>query len=369
MFIYQQKDWPAFFWDKVKVLEKLAEVKSTQGYLLGRMSKLGFELQNQAFLEVVSENIQKSSEIEGEGLNMGQIRSSIARRLKFDDQSQLNVSRNVEGAVDIMLDALDNFEKDITKERLFGWHAALFPTGYSGMYKIGVGKFRSDEHGAMQIVSGYLGSEKVHYDAPAASNLEREMDSFLQYANSNSGEIDNLIKAAIIHLWFVILHPFEDGNGRIARALSEIFLKRSDRSDIRFYSMSSELMRVRKEYYEILEITQKGSLDITDWIVWFLSTLKIAMQNSEGLLNKVCEISEFWAKHSKLEFNARQKKILSMLLNDFKGNLTSSKWAKICKCSQDTATRDISDLLFKNILRKEGEARASHYILVEDLRY
>ena len=364
-YIYQQDDWANFFWNDVLVLTKLAEVKARQGYLLGQMSNLGFEIQNRTLLDILATNIQKSSEIEGANLDATQIRSSIARKLNIEYTPQIAVSRNVEGAVEVTIDALENYNSEITIDRLFGWHAALFPIGYSSMYKIETGKFRTDIHGAMQVVSGYLGYEKVHYEAPPASTLSFEMERFLQYANSSTESTDDLIKAAIIHLWFVILYPFEDGNGRIARALTEIFLKRSDKSHFRFYSLSDEIMRHRKEYYSILEETQTGTLDVTHWILWFLNTLQDAMKNSNTLLKKVIKISEFWSKYNMTHFNERQNKIIKMLLNDFHGNLTSSKWAKICKCSQDTASRDINDLISKKILRKEGNGRNVHYVFTD----
>ena len=369
-YIYQQADWANFYWDKIQVLEKLAEVKAMLGYLLGQMSNLGFEIQNQTLLEVLTDNIQKSSEIEGETLDITQIMSSIARKLSdiipnMEYAPQVNVSRNIEGAVEITIDALKNYNAEITADRLFGWHAALFPNGYSGMYKIEVGKFRTDLHGSIRIVSGYFGAEKVHYEAPPASSLPYEMKHFLQYANSQDKALDDLIKAAVVHLWFVTLHPFEDGNGRIARALTEIFLKRSDKCQFRFYSLSSEIMKHRKGYYEILEQTQTGSLNITNWILWFLTAIQNAMRNSNTILKKTIKISEFWTKHNMVNFNNRQRKIIKMLLDDFRGHLTSSKWAKICKCSQDTASRDINDLISKNILQKTGNARSTHYVLCQ----
>ncbi len=323
------------------------------------MELLGFDLPSE--LKILTDTVIKSSEIEGESLNSDQVRSSVARKLGIETELSVPSDRHVDGAVDIIFDAINNSEKEVTLERLFSWHHALFPTGYSGMYKIEVGQFRSDLNGPMCVVSGHHGKEKVHYEAPPASNLNEEFDKFLDYTNNSSD--DNIIKAAIVHLWFLILHPFDDGNGRIARALTEIFLKRSDQSEFRFYSITSQLMNCRSQYYKVLEATQKGSLDITNWISWFLDNLQTAISNSFQLAQNTEKIAAFWLKISKVSFNDRQRKIISMLHNDFQGNLTSGKWAKICKCSQDTASRDINDLIEKDILEKSGQGRSTHYLL------
>lgn len=361
-YIYQNNDWPNFFWDKERIFQLLSEIKKSQGYLLGQMSQIGFSIKNQTLLQILTESIVKSSEIEGDLLNIDHVRSSVARRLGIDSEPNFPVNKNIDGAVDIMIDSIKNRNKIMTKERLFGWQAALFSTGYSGIYKIEIGQYRTDAHGIMQVIYGYIGAEKIHYEAPAAEYLEKEMANFLQYVNQNDNT-DLLIKAAIVHLWFATLHPFEDGNGRIARALTEMFLAKSDDCDFRFYSLTSQIMKHRKEYYDILESTQKNSMDITSWICWFLKTLHLAIQASNLILSKVLKISEFWMKHTHIIFNLRQKKVLNKFLDNFNGKLTSTKWAKICNCSQDTASRDINDLLGKGVLEKIGHAKNTHYIL------
>ena len=363
-YIYENEDWPNFYWDNEKILVLLGKVKKSQGFLLGKMSQWGFDVQNQALLQILTENVLKSSEIEGDIFNREQVRSSVARRLglKLPTDTQMRSNNYIDGAVEILADATQDYKQSITPKRIFGWHAALFPTGYSGMFKIKVGKYRTDLNGPMQVVSGYIGREIIHYEAPKASVLKIEMRKFFDYLNQNDNE-DFFIKAAIVHLWFTTLHPFEDGNGRIARALTEIFLSRSDDCGFRFYSMCSQIMKERQKYYEILENTQKGSMDVTNWIIWFLNNLQRAIESSDEILRKVIHAASFWMKYSDIIFNERQKKILNLLLNDFQGNLTTTKWAKICKCSQDTATRDIKELLSKNLFEKQGKAKNTHYIL------
>lgn len=361
-YIYQNTDWHRFSWCGEKIQNLLLEIKKSQGYLLGKMDSLGFEVKNNALLQVLTENIIKSSEIEGQILDKHLVRSSIAKRLGIDIGGETPVSRDIEGVVEMMLDATQNYSSNMTKERLIGWHAALFPTGFSGMYKINVGNYRTDELGPMQVISGYEGKEKIHYEAPPASILENEMNEFLNYINTNN-EYDSLIKAGIVHLWFVILHPFDDGNGRIARALTDMILARSDDSKFRFYSMSSQIQKNRKSYYEILEKTQKGSMDITNWLLWFLENLLIAIQSSGEITDKVLQKAEFWQKNSNLVFNERQIKVLNRFMDNFEGNLTTTKWAKMCNCSQDTANLDINDLIDKKILKKTGKGRATHYLL------
>ena len=361
-YICQNADWHSFRWCGEKIQNLLLEIKKSQGFLLGKMDSLGVDVKNNTLLQVLTENIIKSSEIEGQILDKHLVRSSIARRLGIDIGGETPVSRDIEGVVEMILDATQNYSSEMTKERLIGWHAALFPTGFSGMYKINVGNYRTDELGPMQVISGYEGREKVHYEAPSALILEKEMGEFLNYINTDN-EYDFLIKAGIVHLWFVILHPFDDGNGRIARALTDMILARSDDSKFRFYSMSSQIKKVRKSYYEILQITQLQSLDITAWLKWFLENMLLAIENSESLLNDVIQKSEFWNKNKPIAFNERQIKVLKKLLDDFEGNLTTKKWAKICNCSHDTANRDIANLVKNNILEKCGEGRATHFIL------
>jgi Fic family protein len=363
MYLYDNQNWPIFEWNSEKLLPLLAYVRNRQGKLIGKMGALGFELQNEANLEILTTEIIKSTEIEGEILDREQVRSSIARRLGLDISGLVYSERNVDGIVDLMLDATINYDKELNKERLFSWHAALFPTGQSGMYKIITGNWRDDSTGPMQVVSGALGKEKVHYQAPPVAQLENEMRIFFDWFNLEQ-HVDSVLKAAVAHLWFVTLHPFEDGNGRISRALSDMLLARSDEQSYRFYSMSTQIRKERNSYYDILEKTQKSSLDITNWLEWFLNSLLHSIEGSEKLLEKVIYKHVFWQKHSKVTLNDRQRKILNMLIDDFDGVLNTTKWAKIGKCSQDTALRDIQDLIEKGILTKtEQGGRSTNYEL------
>jgi len=362
MYIYQNQDWPNFNWNQEKILKKLSEVKLAQGWLLGKMESLGFSLQKEAVLNTLTQDVLKSSEIEGEKLDTEQVRSSIARRLGIDTGGDVHVERNVEGIVEMMLDAINNYSQPLTKDRLLGWHASLFPTGYSGMYKIEVAKFRDDKNGPMQVVSGPIGKEKVHYQAPDAVYLDSEITRFLDWFN-NENNLDGVIKAAVAHLWFVTLHPFDDGNGRIARTLTDMLLAKAENTNQRFYSMSAQIRKERKLYYDTLEKTQKDSLDITNWILWFLDCLLNAIDSSKDTLEIIFNKAVFWQQYSNKVLNERQNKVINKLLDGFEGNLTSSKWAKLCKCSQDTANRDISDLIDKNMLIKAGAGRSTHYIL------
>ncbi|HLO92472.1 MAG TPA: Fic family protein [Lentimicrobium sp.] len=360
-FIHQLDNWPHFNWNLDEIVNLLSEFRNLQGRLLGRMENLGFELRNEASLETLTLEVLKSTEIEGEFLDHDQVRSSIARRLGIEIAGSVDSDRNVDGIVDVMIDATHNCLKPLTAERLFDWHAALFPTGRSGMYKITVGSWRTDSTGPMQVVSGPMGKEKVHFQAPDSSLVEIEMDHFLEWFNGST-EIDLVLKAAIAHLWFVTIHPFEDGNGRLTRAISEMLLAQSDKSSQRFYSMSAQIRKERKQYYDVLEKTQKGNLDITEWIKWFLICLIDALNSTETILNRVLLKANFWNKHTKMVLNERQKMLLNKLLDGFDGKLTSSKWAKIAKCSKDTAIRDINDLLNKGILRKEeAGGRSTNY--------
>lgn len=362
-FIHQQNDWPNFHWNSEQIVSLLSEARNLQGRLIGKMESLGFNLRNEALLDTLTLDILKSSEIEGEFLNPDQVRSSIARRLGMEIAGSVESDRNVDGVVEMMLDATQNCFKPLTAERLFDWHAALFPTGRSGMYKITVAYWRKDSTGPMQVVSGAMGKEKVHFQAPDSSLVENEMNIFLDWFN-NYEKTDLVLKAAITHLWFVTIHPFEDGNGRITRALTDMLLARSDKSNQRFYSMSAQIRLERKEYYEILEKTQKGNLDITEWIKWFLNCLINSLKSSDSVLVKVLFKADFWTKHSKIIINERQKKLLNKLLDGIDGKLTSSKWAKIAKCSKDTAIRDINDLIDKDILQKESAGgRSTNYEL------
>ncbi len=363
IFIYQQEDWPNFIWNINELSGLLATVRNKQGRLIGKMEALGFHLQNEAFLETLTTDILKSTEIEGIILNKAEVRSSVARRLGIDIGGLSPTNRDIEGVVDMMFDATTNFDKPLTRQRLFNWHYALFPTGRSGMYKIIAGNWRDDSTGPMQVVSGAMGKEKVHYQAPPAHIIDEEITAFLNWFNKTD-DIDLVLKASVAHLWFVTLHPFEDGNGRIARAIADMLLARSDGIPQRFYSMSSHIQKERKTYYEKLEKTQKGNLDITEWIYWFLNTLLAAIVNSEETLALVVRKHKFWNTHGTEINNERQKKVLNKLLGEFTGNLTSSKWAKIAKCSQDTALRDIQDLINKGILIKsDAGGRSTQYKL------
>jgi Fic family protein len=346
-----------------RLAKQLAAVRLRQGRLIGRMQALGFRQQEEAVLTTLTEDVLKSSEIEGEILDRGQVRSSIARRLGIDVGALPPADRNVEGVVEMMLDATQNFKSELTEERSFGWHASLFPTGRSGMRKIVVGAWRDEKSGPMRVVSGAFGREKVHYEAPAAGRLGAEMKSFLEWFNAEDNA-DPVIKAALAHLWFVTIHPFDDGNGRIARAIADMCLARSEDSSQRFYSMSAQIRLERKAYYDMLEATQKGDLDITPWLEWFLGCLDRAFDGAEKTLAAVFQKANFWNKHAAAKINQRQRDILNRLLDGFEGKLTSSKWALIEKCSADTALRDIHDLVDQGILAKdEGGGRSTSYSL------
>jgi len=364
MYIYQKNNWPNFYWEIEKLSEILVSVRHKQGRLIGRMEGMGFHLQSEATLSTITLDVLKSSEIEGEILDKEQVRSSIARKLGLDIGGLVPADRNVEGIVEMMLDATQNYSRKLSIERLFDWHAALFPTGRSGMKKIIVAAWRT--HGKddpMRVISGPMGRERVHFQAPDADKVEHEMKSFIRWFNETV-ELDPVLKAAIIHLQFVTIHPFDDGNGRIARALTDMQLARADQIVQRFYSMSSQIRKERKEYYTILEKTQKGDLDITNWIIWFLRCLDRAIDNSEENLSSVLSKWKFWDRHSSAILNERQRKMINKLFSDLEGKLTSSKWAKMNKCSQDTAGRDINDLMDKGILLKEaGGGRSTSYTL------
>jgi len=365
MYIYQRQDWPQFRWNQPRLAELLAAVRFRQGKLIGHMQALGFSLREEAMLQTLTQEVIKSSEIEGEVLDQDQVRSSIARRLGIDIAGSVPSDRNVEGVVEMMLDATQNFNLTLTDERLFGWHAALFPTARSGMQKITVGAWRTGEKGPMQVVSGSIGREKIHYRAPKAPQLDYEMDAFLAWFNQPQAN-DAVIKAALAHLWFVTIHPFEDGNGRIARAIADMQLARADDSPQRFYSMSSQIRKERNDYYEILEKTQKGDIDVTEWLQWFLNCLHRALLSTSDILSNVMKKAKFREKYLQANLNERQQVMLGKMLDGIEGKMPSSKWAKMAKCSQDTATRDIQDLIEKGILEKEpAGGRSTSYILKE----
>jgi len=361
MYIWQHNDWPAFTWNDQALAKLLAQVSREQGRLQGRMEALGFDLRNEAHLRTLTDDVIKSSEIEGEKLEYEQVRSSIARRLGINAGGLVPADRNVEGVVEMMMDATGKYASSLTEERLFAWHASLFPTGRSGMQRIRVGEWRDDSNGPMQVISGAYGRETVHYEAPPASRIPEEIARFISWFES-PGDMDPLLTAGLAHLWFVTIHPFEDGNGRIARAVADMALARSERSGQRFYSMSAQIRRENKEYYDMLERTQKGTLDITHWQKWFLHCLKHAIAGSQDSLSSIMHKARFWEHFSKQPMNERQIEMLNRLLDGFEGKLTSSKWAKIAKCSQDTAHRDIVDLIEKGVLQQDaGGGRSTSY--------
>ena len=364
-YIHQKKEWPNFKWDSNSIVTLLAKVRNRQGKIIGKMESMGFDLQSEAVLETITIDVIKSTEIEGEILNPEQVRSSVARRLGFYIENEIPSERNVDGVVDMLVDATQNFNLKLTKERLFDWHAALFPTGRSGMYKIVVGDWREDTTGPMQVISGAMGREKVHFEAPKSDLIDAEMEQFLDWYNNIKQTLDPVLKAAISHLWFITIHPFEDGNGRIARALTDQLLARADGIPQRYYSMSSQIRVERKQYYNTLEKTQQGSLEITNWLVWFLQCLLNSLEASNTILEKVLYKHKFWNTHGVAIQNERQKVMLNKLLDNFEGKLTSSKWAKITKSSNDTALRDIQDLIKKGILKKElAGGRSTNYELI-----
>ncbi len=364
VYIHQRKEWPHFNWDQDRLTPQLTAVRHRQGRLLGRMEALGFTLRNEAMLQSLTEEVLKSSEIEGEVLDKDQVRSSIARRLGMDVGALPAADRHVEGVVEMMLDATQKYSAKLTADRLYDWHASLFPTARSGMRRIRTGAWRDASAEPMQVVSGPVGKERVHYEAPHAKKLDREMNAFLDWFNKKES-MDGVIKAAIAHLWFVTIHPFEDGNGRIARAIADMALARSENSPQRFYSMSTQIRTERKAYYDILETTQKGDLDITGWLEWFLDCLGRAFAGAETILGTVLTKARFWEAHAGEPFNDRQRAMLNRLLDGFEGKLTSSKWATIAKSSQDTASRDIDDLVKRGILSKDpAGGRSTSYSLV-----
>lgn len=363
IYIWQQADWPDWRYDARRLAALLAQVHLAQGHLLGRMRDLGMGLRDQATLQTLAEDVLKTSEIEGERLNPDAVRSSLARRLGVDVGALTPADRHVDGVVDMVLDATGHHDQALTAERLFAWHAALFPTGYSGLARIRTGGWRDDVSGPMQVVSGPVGRQKVHYEAPPAHLLDAEMAAFLRWFNTDQ-EPDPVIKAGLAHLWFVTLHPFDDGNGRIARAVGDMALARADQSVQRFYSLSAQIQRERKDYYDLLERTQKGSLDVTPWLAWFLGCLLRALQGAEATLSAVLAKGRFWQRWAGTPLNERQIKLINRLLDGFDGKLTSSKWATLAKCSPDTALRDITDLINSGVLVKsDAGGRSTSYEL------
>ncbi|MBR3896514.1 MAG: Fic family protein [Bacteroidaceae bacterium] len=362
MYLHEYDNWWDFRYDKGRVMNELGRIRAKQGLLLGRMMSLGFDFQDEALLSALTMELTSSSEIEGENLDFKQVRSSIARRLGIETAGMVEASRYVEGVVMMLLDATTHYDEPLTDKRLFGWHNVLFPSGMSGLYQIEVARYRSGE---MQVVSGPMGREKVHYQAPSPERVPQEMERFIHWINSDSG-IDDVIKAAIAHLWFVTIHPFDDGNGRIARALTDMLLARSEHTSKRFYSMSAKIKLQRNIYYDTLEHTQRGDGDITDWILWFLQCFDQALDGTNETLSNVLDKARYWEYFAHLTVNERQRKLINMQFDGFFGKLTSGKWAKIAKCSSDTALNDIKDLLEKGMLVKNGEGgRSTNYSLTE----
>lgn len=364
MWIHEHQDWPDFTWNAQTLAFKLADIRHRQGRLLGRMEGLGFELKREASLSTLTNDVVKSSAIEGENLNPEEVRSSIARRLGIDIAGLMPASRDIEGIVEMMLDATQHFSKPLTKDRLLDWHAALFPTGRSGMHKITVGRWRTVEAGPMQVVSGPIGKEEVHFEAPNAEYLNKEMEAFLAWLAGEDGT-DPVIRAGIAHFWFVTIHPFEDGNGRIARAIGDMALARADGTSDRFYSLSSQIEAERKHYYDQLEAQQRATPDITDWLSWFLDCLDRAISNAENTLGNVLFKAQLWDMINQKPVNDRQRLIINrMLEDDFEGFMNTSKYAKLAKCSNDTALRDIQDLKERGIfIQNPAGGRSTSYRL------
>ncbi|HUH74399.1 MAG TPA: Fic family protein [Chitinophagales bacterium] len=362
-YIYQYEEWPHFKWDENEIQLILGKIRHLQGKIIGQMGALGFSIKEETMLSALTLDVLKTSEIEGEILNYEQVRSSIARHLGLEDTGLVHIDRNVEGVVDMMLDATQKYFKPLTNERIFSWHAALFPTGWSGMHRIESGCYRT---GDMQVVSGPMGKEKVHYEAPSPLVLQHEMNIFLEWLNSDV-KIDRVLKSAIAHFWFIIIHPFDDGNGRIARAISDMLLAQSEESSQRFYSLSNQILIEKKNYYDILQQVQHSKGDITKWLEWFLNCLYRTLISTEETLNIVFYKIEFWNYHNETILNHRQRLMLNKLLDGFEGKLKTSKWAKITKCSTDTALRDIKDLMDKGILKQEESGgRSTNYELIEN---
>jgi len=364
MYIHERYDWPNFSWDSDSISVPLGEVRRLQGALLARMQRLGFPERQESQLKTMTLEILKSTEIEGEILDAEQVRSSLARRLGLAVSGLVSSDRNVDGVVDMLFDATQNYLQTLSAERFFNWQAALFPGGKSGMFKIVTGAWRDDFNGPMQVVSGGMGRERVHFQAPEASRIPLEMKRLMDWINSET-HIDPVLKAAIAHLWFITIHPFDDGNGRIARALTDMMLARADGSALRFYSMSVQIRAERNRYYQVLESTQKGDLEISEWLLWFLNCLRGALLSTEIILNRILQKASFWDAHRSVPLNERQHLMLNKVLDGFDGHLTAAKWAKITKSSPDTALRDIQDLIRKGMLQKmEAGGRSTAYEVV-----
>lgn len=365
IYIWQHQQWPCFTWNDSELITLLSEVRNLEGKIAGMMSGLGFDVQSRTSLDVMTEDVLRSSEIEGVILNSDRVRSSIARHLGIETVGLPDPDHYTEGVVQVMLDAIRNNHVPLNKERLFNWHAAIFPTGRSGIYPITVGAYRFGPE-PMQIVSGAMGKEKVHYEAPPSDTVPVLMEQFINWVNDETG-IDPILKAAVAHLWFVAIHPFDDGNGRLTRTITDMLLSKADGLPLRFYSMSAEILREKKSYYEVLEKTTTGSPDITLWLKWFLQTMKSAIRRSENMVERTVQKTLFWQRRRGIPMNERQIKMVNLLWDEFEGKLTSSKWSKITKSSQATALRDISDLIEKGVLMAaDNGGRSTNYLLKED---
>lgn len=364
MYIHRLKNWPNFTWDAEQVLSSLVEVRHLQGKFMGKMEALGFELKNEAILESVAQEILKSNEIEGENLNKEQVRSSLAKRLGIEIFQPVRYTKQVDGLAQMMIDAFQHYDKPLNSKRLFKWHRLIFPDTSDLLYDLQVGQWRDDTRGPMQVVSGAMGRKRVHFEAPASNVLKKEMTQFFDWFNAKDN-LDPVLKAGLAHLWFITVHPFDDGNGRIARAVTDLQLARSDKSSQRFYSMSAQIQKERKQYYTLLERTQKGDMDVTMWLLWFLKCLQSAIINSEKSLSRTLDVATFWDKNKATPFNERQRLMVNKFLSGFEGHLTSSKWAKITKSSADTALRDMQDLVKKGVLVKlEAGGRSTSYMVI-----
>ena len=364
-FVWQLKDWPKFVWDAQAVAPVLSDVVFKEGEFLGRLGELGFENKARAGFEALSAEIVNSAAIEGEALNREDVRSSVARRMEIvlSEKGRGRESHVLEARVEMMLDATRGWKKPMTLKRLKGWHAALFPSGYSGLARIEVGKLRDDKDGPMQVVSRYGSLMRVHFEAPPSASLSAELKGFLTWLGAEDRSMPPLVKIAIAHLWFLTLHPFDDGNGRLARALTDYLLSRFEKSELRFYSLSAQIQKEKSAYYDELEHAQRNTLDVTRWIVWFLRMQARAIESSAESLEGILAKARFWQRHAGDGFNAHQREMLNRLLDGFVGNMTSSKWAKICGVSQDTASREIAALVVQGVLRQEGAGRSTHYVI------
>lgn len=361
MYIYDNQEWPNFKWDEHELAKPLFDIAFLMGSIIGKINSLDFAFQKEVILASMTDEIVNSSRIEGVQLNYQEVRSAVARKFDIPSVPKTEISRYVDGIVEMMMDVRCNYDAELTLERLCGWQAALFPGAFNDRYHIKIGALRDDKFGPMQIVSSVYGSDKVYFQAPDAKRLPSLMNEFLKWIVRDSG--NPLIRAALAHLWFVIIHPFEDGNGRVARAITELMLARADKSPFRFYSISRQIAKNKREYYLMLERAGRGDLDITAWLLWFLKTLGESLQESLKLIDKTVIKALAWQKYNSVALDDNQKKIVNMLLGGFEGKLTSGKWAKICKCSQDTATRAINYLLKNNILVRLGDGRSTHYVL------